>query len=305
MLTPLYFGEGHTLRVRLSLCTFTLQGLASVPCKAGAKLWAAAPAGIMCPEGLEGVLFDGDGDDVDNLPWLIFSVYWRVYFPLFSIAWMMVVMGLWPSMAHFQVLHLEASPWQESVGVPGPPGGSSQWLVCVQKNALKTFGHPQQQMFYLDKPWFVHVCSREYRPCFTSMPVLSSSSTQGLPVAVAPTRDAVPAAWLQASAPGSIVVFWCFLLFWDNFILYNFNMCRNYQKTFRIFRAVGKGGADVLLEMRVCSAAFSFNHLFTPKLSLGMCQNMTNFSTSFNHGWSNPQTHHSGWCLIFYPDKAM
>jgi hypothetical protein len=29
----------------------------------------------MCPEGLEGVLFDGDGDDVDNLPWLIFSVY--------------------------------------------------------------------------------------------------------------------------------------------------------------------------------------------------------------------------------------
>ena len=42
------------------------------------QLWAAAPAGIKCPEGLEGVLF-GDGDDVDDLPWLIFSV---VFFAL-------------------------------------------------------------------------------------------------------------------------------------------------------------------------------------------------------------------------------
>ena len=118
------------------------------------------------------------GDDVDNLPWLIFSVYWhwRVYFPFFSIAWMMVVMGQAAIYGPFP-LHLEASPCQEPVGVPGPPGGSSQWLVCVQKNALKTSGHPQQQMFYLDKPWFVHVCSREHRPCFTSMPVHPRSAS--------------------------------------------------------------------------------------------------------------------------------
>ena len=88
------------------------------------QLWAAAPAGIMCPEGLEGVLF-GDGDDVDDLPWLIYSILTRVLSIIFHCL-DDGCHGLWPSMANFQVLHLEASPWQESVGVPGPPAGSSQ-----------------------------------------------------------------------------------------------------------------------------------------------------------------------------------
>ena len=82
-----------------AIALYTLQFSAEVPCKAGAKLWAAAPAGIMCPQGQGNAVFV-------VLIWSsMVDIFWYYiflgfpYFDVLTFHWMMVVMAygcFWP-----------------------------------------------------------------------------------------------------------------------------------------------------------------------------------------------------------------